>query len=140
MVTPSLNMADSRLYVLLKAHLKRSRVTVSHMLGDVVLFVKECYPSLDIQEVDEKWLIVSCSRFVFSCDATISPQYSLGPLKPIRIVFHSEGNFTVEILMSIVSSGTWKGVSTPYSSVLDYPTLVFFYVLEFLIIPHAIHT
>ena len=71
-------------------------------LEDVKDFVFYCYPSLDAElaSVDAStWLIVS-SKFVrLPWAATIA-----GPIKPARMVFNNDGDYSVEVLMKVVQT------------------------------------
>ena len=84
-------------------------------LEDVKDFVFYCYPSLDVEVVGvdaSTWVIVS-SKFVrLPWGATIA-----GPIKPARMVFNNDGHYSVEVLMKVVQTGSWKESHPPHKNI-----------------------
>ena len=73
---------------LLKAHLANSSFTDPlTTLGDVEAYLKRCYPSLAIEDVQlslgitKRWVIFLCSNYIEVTGA------KFGPIKPAQAVF-----------------------------------------------------
>ena len=124
-------MASAAALLALRAHLAKSDYPHKfERSSDVSKFIEECYPSLLVEVVPrsesdpkgrltpghDQWIIVTSARFVHLFDS------SIGPVRPARIVFKPDGKHTFEVLMTVVSSGSWYDSQPPHkeiSSILD---------------------
>lgn len=94
----------------LLAHLAKSQYSKPLTnLCEVQEFVQRCYPSLEAELVsisseqgDERWVIVLSAKYVTLVGSC------LGPIKPARMVFNESGRNSVEVLLTAVSTGSWK--------------------------------
>ena len=79
-----------------------------------------CYSSLEVEAVSvggSSWVIVQFKYVQLPGAAT-----SAGPIKPVRVIFNGEGEYSVEVLMKVLQTGSWKKSHPPYKeicSVLD---------------------
>ena len=124
-------MASAAALLALCAHLAKSDYPHKfERSSDVSKFIEECYPSLLVEVVPrsesdpkerltpghDQWNIVTSARFVHLFDS------SIGPVRPARIVFKPDGKHTFEVLMTVVSNGSWYDSQPPHkeiSSMLD---------------------
>ena len=116
-----LNMAGKEARSFLLAHLAKSHYSKPlSSLDDVKDFVKRCYPSLEAEIVNvggeagngsERWVVVLSSKYVTLLRS------SLGPIKPARMVFHEDGRYTVEVLLAVVCTGSWKESLPPHTDI-----------------------
>ena len=87
----------------LKAHLAKSAYCEQLAnLDNVKKFVRMCYPILEVEDVE-----ISEDRWVIVCSA----KYSLiggntGPMKPARMIFNSEGEYSFEVLLKKIQTGS----------------------------------
>ena len=116
-------MASAAALLALCAHL--AKCDYQHKLecsGDVIKFLQECYPSLPVEVVSEteskqsclslgQWIIVTSARFVHPFNL------SIGPVRPVRIVFKPNGKHTFEVLMTVTSSGSWSDSQPPHKEI-----------------------
>ena len=103
----------------LKAHLAKSAFTERFLvLADTKNFVLRCYPSLQVEDVEisgedgeKRWVIV-CSRKYSRVEGA-----GIGPVKPARMVFSYDGNFSFEVLLKCVRSGSWLFSEPPHTEI-----------------------
>ena len=105
----------------LLAHLAKSQYSKPlNSLFDVKEFVGQCYPSLEVEMVNinneqdgdaRRWIIVLSGKYV-----TLLGSY-LGPIKPARMVFNESGQYSVEVLLTAVSTGSWKESVPPHKDI-----------------------
>lgn len=107
----------------LKAHLNKSSCKEKlSTLGDVEAFLRRGYPTLSVESanIDEKeWLIVRCVKYV---ELIGSNNNTVGPVKPARIVFSSNGTYSFEVLFKNIHSDSWISSEPPHAqltSLLD---------------------
>ena len=103
----------------LKAHLAKSAYCEQLAnLDNIKKFVRMCYPILEVKAVE-----ISEDRWVIVCSA----KYSLiggntGPMKPARMIFDSEGEYSFEVLLKKIQTGSWRTSEPPHkviSGILD---------------------
>ena len=115
-----LAMANTSGIAALKAVLaKQTYAERLSTLSDVKTFVQVCYPSLEIEQVEindeegeSKWVIVCSTKY---------SRLQGSPVKP-RVLFSSNGKYTLEVLLYKVRSGVWTDSEPPHDaikSVLD---------------------
>ena len=81
-----------------------------------------CYSSLEVEAVSvggSSWVIVQFKYVQLPGAAT-----SACPIKPVRVIFNGEGEYSVEVLMKVLQTGFWKKSHPLYKeicSVLDIP-------------------
>ena len=103
-------MAAKEVRSALLAHLAKSQYSKPlSSLFDVKEFVEQCYPSLEVEMVNisneqdaGRWIIV------LSCKHVTLLGSCLGPIKPARMVFNKGGRYSVEVLLTAASTGSWK--------------------------------
>ena len=103
---------------LLKAHLAKSSYDEPlKTLKDVEAFLRRCYPTLEIEEVQlgtyevNRWMIVCCVKYSEVVGANI------GPVKPVRMVFSVDGTYLLEALLKSIGSGSWLASEPPHSRI-----------------------
>ena len=111
-------MAGKEARSFLLAHLAKSHYTKPlSSLDDVKDFVERCYPSLETEMVNvggeagngsERWVVVLSSKYVTLLRS---------PIRPARMVFHEDGRYTVEVLLAVVRSGSWKESLPPHRDI-----------------------
>ena len=105
----------------LLAHLAKSQYSKPFStLFDVKEFVERCYPSLDVEMVNignekegdaGRWIIVLSGKYVTLLGSC------LGPMKPAHMVFNESGQYSIEVLLTAVNTGSWKESVPPHSDI-----------------------
>ena len=103
----------------LLAHLAKSHYSkVLTSLSDVQEFIQRCYPNLESEMINisseqgyESWVIVLSGKYVTLVGSC------LGPIKPARMVFNETGRYNVEVLLTAVSTGSWKESVPPHKEI-----------------------
>ena len=104
----------------LKAHLAKAQYQDQlSTLDDVARFVRQCYPSLTVESVcinDD----AGCDRWVIVCSAkyTRVEGGNIGPVKQARMVFDDRGDYTFEVLLKTIRSGSWKESQPPHEGIV----------------------
>ena len=78
-----------------------------------------CYPGLKVGEVElsrneggeKRWIIICSAKYV-EVEGS-----SIGPVKPARMVFSDDGNFSFEVLLKCITSGTWLSSKPPHTEI-----------------------
>ena len=103
----------------LKAHLAKSAYCEQLAnLDNVKKFVRMCYPILEAEDVEiseDRWVIVWSAKYSRIGGNT-------GPLKPARMIFDSEGEYSFEVLLKKIQTGSWRASEPPHkviSGILD---------------------
>ncbi len=106
-------MASGQGLAALRAHLAKATYEERlSTLEDVEVFLRKCYPSLDVQRADvdvdgkgtkKTWVIVCTPRY------TCIESGDAGPIQPARMVFNDDGAYAFQVLLHTVQQGTWSG-------------------------------
>ena len=110
----------------LKAHLAKPVYSEQlSSLDSVRKFAEKCYPSLEVKDAhisdhldgsrDNRWVIVGSANYSLIGGST-------APLKPARIVFDGKGDYSFEVLLKSIQTGSWKASEAPHrevSGILD---------------------
>ena len=89
-------------------------------LFDVREFVKRCYPSLEVEMVNvgnEEDGDAGLCIIVLSCKYVTLLGSCLGPIKPARMVFNKDGQYSIEVLLTAVSIGLWMESVPPHKDI-----------------------
>ena len=115
---------------LLRAHLtKKSYAERICSMEDIQKFMTTCYPTLNIdmysadQVVDagnqsetSQWAVVQ------SADKSVLVDGCYGPVKPVKLVFSSDGLYSFQALLTTIKTGNWRltsGHPTELNQLLD---------------------
>ncbi len=105
-------MASTSGIVALKALLAKQGYSEKlSTLSDVKKFVEACYPSLEVEINDEE----GASRWVIVCSTRYS-RLQGSPVKP-RVLFRSDGSYSLEILLNKVQGGLWTDSKPPHANI-----------------------
>ena len=116
-------MASAAALFALRAHLAKSDYPHKFELSsDISKFLGDCYPTLPVEVVSDlerkescqspaQWIIVTLARFTRLFDLNI------GPVRLARIVFKPDGKHTLEVLMTIMSTGSWNESQPPHQEI-----------------------
>ena len=80
-------------------------------------FALRCYPGLKVGVVElsrneggeKRWIIICSAKYVEVEGG------SIGPVKPARMVFSDDGNFSFEVLLKCIRSVSWLSSEPPHT-------------------------